>query len=99
MEGRDIGTVVFPAANLKVFLDADPDVRARRRLQDQENADGAGAAAVLEEITQRDRRDQTRDVSPLVPAADAIRIDTSNLTAAQVTDRIVELALARQQLR
>jgi cytidylate kinase len=99
MEGRDIGTVVFPAADLKIFLDAAPEVRARRRLQDQESANSASAQAVLRDIIERDQRDLTRDVSPLVPAADAVRIDTSNLTAAEVTDRIVDLARTRQQLR
>jgi cytidylate kinase len=99
MEGRDIGTVVLPAADLKVFLDAAPEVRARRRLQDQESANNSGAEAVLRDLIERDQRDQTRDVSPLVPAPDAVRIDTSNLTVAQVTDRIVDLARIRQQSR
>ena len=96
MEGRDIGTVVFPGADLKVFLDAAPEVRARRRLQDKQGGGGVSAEAVLRGITERDRRDQTREVSPLAPAADAVHIDTSHLTLQQVTDRIVELARARR---
>ena len=95
MEGRDIGTVVFPGADLKIFLDAAPEVRGQRRLHDKESAQASSAETVLREIAERDRRDQTREVSPLVPAADAVRIDTSRLTAAQVTEQILEIARGR----
>jgi cytidylate kinase len=80
MDGRDIGTVVFPHADLKFFLEADLEVRAARRWQDLRAA-GAGldAAAVRHEIAERDARDRGRDVSPLRPAPDAIHIDTTRL--------------------
>lgn len=92
MEGRDIGTVVFPDADLKIFLDASPEVRGQRRLRDVEASQRASANAVLQEIAERDRRDQTRAVSPLVPAADAVRIDTTHLTAEQVVEQVLKLA-------
>jgi len=96
MEGRDIGTVVFPNANLKIFLDATPEVRGQRRLKDLEGAQHSGAASVLNEITARDRRDRTRAVSPLVPAADAVRIDTTRLTAEQVVEQLLKLVESKQ---
>jgi cytidylate kinase len=85
MDGRDIGTVVFPDADLKFFLDADLEVRAARRWQDLQTA-GAGldAAAVRREVAERDARDRGREVSPLQPAPDAIRIDTTRLDAEAV---------------
>jgi CMP/dCMP kinase len=96
MEGRDIGTVVFPDADLKIFLDASPEVRVRRRMGDPESAGSKDAAAVLRDITERDQRDQSREVSPLVPARDAFRIDTSSLTTARVVELVLELARARR---
>ncbi len=96
MEGRDIGTVVFPEAPLKVFLEAEPQERARRRLEQDRKE---GRAATLEqtayEIGRRDQLDAERRVSPLVPAPDAIRIDSTVLTAEDVVQRI--LALAREK--
>lgn len=96
MEGRDIGTVVFPDAPLKIFLKADPEERARRRL-DQEK--GEGRSTTLEqtayEIGRRDQLDAERKISPLVPAPDAHEIDSTRLTADQVVDAIVELARER----
>ncbi|MFA4943723.1 MAG: (d)CMP kinase [Lentisphaeria bacterium] len=89
MEGRDIGTVVFPDAPFKFFVTAAPEVRARRRLlQAGETADGATVASVAAEIAERDRLDSTRAVAPLRPAADAVVIDTDALTAAAVAERI-----------
>ncbi len=87
-EGRDIGTVVAPDAELKVFLTADPQERARRR------ADQTGRPVddVLAEQERRDERDATREVSPLQAAGDAVALDTSGLTVAEVVDRIVTLA-------
>ena len=76
MEGRDIGTKVFPEADLKIFLDADPVVREQRRLE-QQRLKGEVAAGVAEDLCERDRRDRTRAVSPLAPAADAVLIDSS----------------------
>jgi cytidylate kinase len=93
MEGRDIGTVVFPDAALKIYLKADPVERARRRLK--QDAKG-GRAATLEqtgaEIGQRDQLDAERKISPLVAARDAYEIDSTHLLADQVVERIVELA-------
>jgi CMP/dCMP kinase len=96
MEGRDIGTVVFPGADLKIFLEADPAERARRRL-DQEQAEGRrqSLAATADEILQRDQLDAERSISPLVPAADAVRIDSTNLSADAVVDRILDLVRER----
>ena len=92
MEGRDIGTKVFPQAEVKIFLEASPEVRAMRRLQQQnaDNADAAALQAVAEEIRQRDERDRTRSVSPLVAAPDAVTIDSSALTIEQVVEQVLE---------
>jgi CMP/dCMP kinase len=90
MEGRDIGTKVFPAADVKVFLDADPVVREQRRLQ-QQNLRGTAAAATAAELRERDRRDRTRAISPLVPAADALVLDSTSLSEDEVLRRVEEL--------
>jgi cytidylate kinase len=91
MDGRDIGTVVFPDADLKFYLDADLEVRTRRRRQDLQ---GAGADAALEEVraevARRDQRDRSRPVSPLRMAPDAIRIDSSALDADEVLRVMLE---------
>jgi CMP/dCMP kinase len=93
MEGRDIGTVVFPEAPLKVFLKAEPAERARRRLaQEREEGRGTTLEQTAAEIDRRDRLDAQRKISPLVAAPDAYAIDSTHLTAEQVVDRIVELA-------
>jgi cytidylate kinase len=93
VEGRDIGSVVFPEAGLKVFLVADPEERARRRWKEIE---ASGVRANLEEIRraidERDRRDSGRSVAPLVRAKDAVEIDTTRLTIDEQVDRIVRLA-------
>lgn len=100
MEGRDIGTVVFPDAPLKIFLEAQPAERARRRL-DQEQAGGrrASLSATADEIRQRDQLDAERKVSPLAPAADAVRIDSTELSAEQVVERILNLARERHLIQ
>lgn len=92
MDGRDIGTVVFPRADLKFFLDADLAVRAARRLRDlrQSGAD-ADLAAVQADVARRDARDRGRQTSPLTSAADAIRIDSTALTAEEVVERMLEV--------
>jgi cytidylate kinase len=90
-EGRDIGTVVAPDAELKVFLDADPGERARRRAEQL----GADPAAVLAEQTIRDQRDRERSVSPLKAAPDAVTLDTTGLTVDQAVERIVRLMRGR----
>ncbi len=87
-EGRDIGTVVAPDAELKIFLTADPAARAERRA----NELGIDVAEVAAEQAARDERDTTREDSPLVAATDAIEIDTTGLTIDQVVSRITELA-------
>uniref|UniRef100_I2Q6C2 Cytidylate kinase n=1 Tax=Desulfovibrio sp. U5L TaxID=596152 RepID=I2Q6C2_9BACT len=92
-EGRDMGTVVFPEASRKFFLDASPEVRARRRVG-QLAALGRPADydEILRAIRRRDDQDRNRAASPLVPAADALVIDTSDLTEDAVVARIVEAA-------
>jgi cytidylate kinase len=90
MEGRDIGTKVFPGAEVKIFLDAAPEVRGTRRFL-QNPAAIAPEAAVLAELRARDERDRTRPNSPLVPASDAMIIDSTNLTLEQVMERAVEI--------
>ena len=90
MEGRDIGTKVFPDADLKIFLDADPVIRERRRL-DQQQARGASAEKMAAELRERDRRDRTRATSPLVAAADAVVLDSTHLSEDEVLSRIEAL--------
>ena len=90
MEGRDIGTVVFPNAEVKIFLEATPDVRVERRLK-QRGADADKAKTVAAELQQRDQRDKTRAASPLVPAPDAVILDSTHLTIDQVVKRAEEL--------
>jgi cytidylate kinase len=90
MEGRDIGTKVFPHADLKIFLDADPVVREQRRL-DQQRVKGAPAESMAAELRERDLRDRTRATSPLVPAQDAVIIDSTHLSEDQVLGRVDEL--------
>lgn len=94
-EGRDQGTVVFPKACVKLYLDADPRVRAERRLAQLEKAGRHVDLEKIErEIRERDRLDMTREVGPLRCPPDAIRIDTGRMTREQVVDRIVELVHA-----
>ena len=92
VEGRDIGTVVFPDATLKVFLTADPEVRARRRF-DELAARGAAVAwdTVVAEQRERDLRDSTRPDSPLKPADGALIVDSSGLSLAEAVDAVVAL--------
>lgn len=90
MEGRDIGTKVFPDADLKIFLDADPVVREQRRMA-QHKIKGEVAANVAAELRERDQRDRNRAASPLVPASDATIIDSSDLSEDDVLARIEKL--------
>ncbi len=90
MEGRDIGTKVFPDADLKIFLDADPVVREQRRME-QQRVKGEVAAGLAAELRERDRRDRTRSVSPLVAANDALVIDSTQLSEDEVVARVEEL--------
>jgi CMP/dCMP kinase len=87
MEGRDIGTKVFPDADVKIFLDADPMIREQRRLQ-QERLQGTAAEATAAELRERDRRDRTRAASPLQPAADAVILDSTGLSEDDVLKRV-----------
>lgn len=98
VEGRDIGTVVFPDADVKVFLTASPEIRARRRF-DELAARGVRTSweEVLEEQRQRDLRDSTRADSPLRPAAGAHVLDTSDLTLEQVVTRVLDLVRERRR--
>jgi CMP/dCMP kinase len=98
MEGRDIGTKVFPDADLKIFLDADPVIREQRRL-DQQKVKGASAEAMAAELRERDRRDRTRTASPLVAAADAIVLDSTHLSEDEVLSQIMELVDQRLATR
>ena len=90
MEGRDIGTKVFPDADVKVFLDADPVVREQRRLE-QLQAKGISTSALAADIRERDRRDRTRAVSPLAPANDAVVLDSTGLSEDEVLQRVERL--------
>lgn len=92
MEGRDIGTKVFPDADIKIFLDARPEVRAERRVKQVDAVtDSAKAKAIFEQMQQRDQRDSSRKESPLVAAQDAIIIDSSYLGIDAVIHRIEEI--------
>ena len=100
MEGRDIGTAVFPHAELKVFLTATPEVRAKRRLEQNverfgKDAEKQSREEVLAEIIRRDTYDSEREASPLRAADDALQLDTSYMTIEEVVDWIVEKARAR----
>ena len=99
-DGRDMGTVVFPDAGLKIFLDASADERARRRLNQLRKAGiEANIAALREEIRERDVRDRSRSVSPLKPADDAVTIDTTELSVERVLARVEQLIEARDYAR
>jgi cytidylate kinase len=98
MEGRDIGTVVFPNADLKIYLDASAEERARRRLNDPAHSGGkAGEAEVAASIEARDRSDTTRTASPLTMASDAVLIDTTGVSIPDVVARV--MSLVEQKIR
>jgi CMP/dCMP kinase len=93
MEGRDIGSVVFPDAGLKIFLTASPEVRAERRWREhQQKGDAIDLARTLEEIHERDRRDRERSTSPLVRAPDAVIVDSTAMEPEEVARLVVMLA-------
>lgn len=94
MEGRDIGTQVFPDAEVKIFLNAAPEVRGDRRFR---QTPSLPPEAVIAELRERDRRDRTRATSPLVPAPDAVVIDSTNMTIEQVIARAGDVISARQK--
>jgi cytidylate kinase len=89
MEGRDIGTKVFPGADVKIFLDADPVVREQRRRQQQNVRNGAPAN--VEDLRERDHRDRTREASPLQPAEDALMLDSTSMSEDDVLQKIEDL--------
>ena len=98
MEGRDIGTVVFPRAELKIFLEASPEVRAERRWKEhQEKGETMPLAQVLEEVRERDRRDRERKVSPLVRASDAVLVDNTAMDAEETARLVIMLAREREK--
>ena len=91
MEGRDIGTAVFPNAEVKVFLDADANVRAERRVLQNGSLSREQKQQVLAELVARDQRDRTRSASPLVPAPDAVLIDTTHKSIDEVVEEVEEI--------
>jgi CMP/dCMP kinase len=98
MEGRDIGTVVFPKAELKIFLDASPEERAERRWKEhQEKGDKLTLAEVFDEVIERDRRDRERKVSPLLRASDAVLVDNTAMGIEETARLIVMLAREREK--
>ena len=99
MEGRDIGTQVFPDAEVKIYLDASPEARAQRRY-DEDLARGVAVASpevMREEIERRDHRDKTRADSPLTQVEDAVYIDSSEMTVDEVVERILEISERRKK--
>lgn len=93
MEGRDIGSVVFPDAHLKIFLTASPEIRAERRWREhRQKGDAIDLARTLVEIHERDRRDREREISPLVRAPDAVVVDSTAMEAEEVARLVVMLA-------
>jgi cytidylate kinase len=97
MEGRDIGTVVFPGADVKIYLDASPDERARRRAADPAHtARGRQLADVATALAERDRSDSTRAISPLAVAPDAFVIDTTELPIDEVVDRVLAIVTEKR---
>ena len=92
MEGRDIGTTVFPNANVKIYLDATPEERAKRRvLQNQEKGISTSYEEALENVKSRDKMDSERELAPLKKAEDAIYVDSTNLTIDEVVQKIIEI--------
>lgn len=95
MEGRDIGTAVFPNADVKIFLDADPAIRAERRVLQNGDSSADERQRVQAEIAARDERDRTRVASPLVPASDAVILDTTHKDIDQVIAEVEEIVRQR----
>jgi cytidylate kinase len=98
MEGRDIGTVVFPDADVKIYLDASPEERARRRASDPAHSGGPAAVAdVATLLTERDQSDRTRAASPLYAAADAVVIDTTGKDVEDVVSEVLRVVETRHR--
>lgn len=97
MEGRDIGTTVFPNADVKIYLDATPEERAKRRMQqNQEKGISTTYEEVLKNIMDRDQRDSTREIAPLRKAEDAISIDSTNKTIEEVVEEVIKIIEAKK---
>ena len=95
LEGRDIGTVIFPDAKCKFFVTATPEEQARRRMaQSGEVASNADFEAILAEIKERDERDSTREIAPLKPADDSVIVDTTGLSIDEVVEKLAALCTA-----
>ena len=99
LEGRDIGTVVFPAADLKVFLVAQPRIRAERRYKELADPSGTTLEQVAKEIAHRDAADSSRRHAPLARAADAVEVDTSHMNIEQTADHLERMARDRMEER
>jgi len=100
MDGRDIGSQVLPWAQVKIYLDAAPEVRARRRyLELEKKGQPASFEKILEDTIIRDHRDSTREISPLVQTKDAIYIDTADITQQQVAEKIAEIVMQRKEIQ
>ena len=98
MEGRDIGSVVFPHADLKIFLDASPEVRAERRQRElQEKGESLELEKVLADVRERDRRDREREMSPLARAADAVIVDNTAMDAEE-TARVIVMCAGEKEV-
>jgi cytidylate kinase len=96
MEGRDIGTVVFPDADIKIFLDAPTNVRAGRRIRElAERGQAVNGESAAQEIAERDQRDRTRSEAPLVQAPDAVYIDSASMTVPEVVETILKVVRDR----
>ena len=94
MDGRDVGTTVLPNAEVKIFMKADPEVRAKRRLlEEQARGNNYTLEELTKDIVRRDHIDSTREISPLVQAHDAILLDTSDLSIEEVEDKIIRLVM------
>jgi cytidylate kinase len=92
MEGRDIATVVFPDADVKIFLDGSPEVRAGRRADElREKGQQVGTEAIAREMAERDERDRTRAESPLIQSPDAVYVDTTGLSIADVEEAVLKI--------
>ncbi len=100
LEGRDIGTVVFPDADIKIYLEATPEERGRRRYAElqRQGESNVSLAATIQEMAERDQRDTERAHAPLRAADDAVRIDTTTLTLPEVVDRMAELVNAHASI-
>lgn len=97
-EGRDMGTVVFPDADVKFFLSADLETRALRRYRELGTAAGS-LEKVRQDMQRRDRNDSTRDVAPLVPAGDAVQVDSTDISVTEVVDRMISVIRAERRSR